>query len=241
MGIIIPAILPSSRADLDEKLSRLQGKEVTRVQIDVVDGRFASPATWPYAEGSEQFAQMIANGETLPYLGELKYEIDLMVQDPDQVLGMWVAAGASKITLHAESTNYLAHVMAGLRKEYGHDKDFAPDLISFGLAVNVFTDIALLDPYMDQVEYVQFMGIASIGKQGEPFDTRVLDKIRMFKKRNPNVKVQVDGGVSLMTAPDLLDAGVHELVVGSALWRASNLEVELRKFARIAEEHGIYE
>lgn len=240
MGIIVPAILPATRDDLDEKLARLRGLPVEWVQIDVVDGKFAAPPTWPYAEGSQEFAQMVANGETLPYLGTLKYEVDLMVQDPDHVIGMWIEAGASKITIHAESTNYLGKVLDTLQKKYGHDKAFAPELLSFGLALNVLTDIALIDPFVDQIEYVQFMGIAEIGAQGHPFDIRVLDKVRMMRRRHPNLRIQVDGGVDLKTAPALLDAGVNELVVGSDLWEAANLEAELKKLESIAEEHGIY-
>jgi pentose-5-phosphate-3-epimerase len=53
MSVIVPAILPTSRDDLDEKLLRLHGL-VDAVQVDVVDGRFVTPASWPYkdAQGS---------------------------------------------------------------------------------------------------------------------------------------------------------------------------------------------
>lgn len=240
MGVIVPAILPATRDELTEKLERLRGLPVDCVQIDVVDGLFATPATWPYSEGNTVLQHMVQNGETLPFLGQLTYEVDLMVQDPDTVIGDWIDAGASKVTIHAESTNYLGKILTQVQEEFGHDKEFAPELISFGLAINVLTDIALLDPYIHQIEYVQFMGIATIGRQGEPFDTRVLDKVRMLRKRHPGLRIQVDGGVSLATAPQLLDAGVSQLVVGSYLWNSSNIEVELKRLEQLAEEYGIY-
>ncbi|MBU0750213.1 hypothetical protein KKH15_01720 [Patescibacteria group bacterium] len=236
MSVIVPAILSSSREDIEGKLAQLSKLTVDSVQIDVVDGVFAPSTTWPYSEEETS----LDVGETFPYLGQISYEVDLMVQNPEKVIASWISAGASKITIHAKSTNYIGALLKNIRTTYGHDKDFAPDLLSIGIALDINADIAILDPFIDQIEYVQFMGIADIGVQGEPFDSRVLDKVRMWKRRNPSIPIQVDGGVSLMTASALLDAGVSKLIVGSALWRAPHLDVELRKFTLLAEEHGIY-
>jgi ribulose-phosphate 3-epimerase len=163
-----------------------------------------------------------------------------MVNAPEIVAGSWIEAGAQRLTLHVESTNYLSKTVTELEVKYGHAKDFAPNLISLGLAINIGSDLSVLDPYIDHVDYVQFMGIATIGKQGEPFDKRVLRKIALLKNKYPQLLIQVDGGVSLMTAPALLTAGVDRLIVGSALWRAPNLAEELQKFNDLVQEYGIY-
>lgn len=237
MGAIIPAILPASREDLESKLARLHG--LTRsVQIDVVDGRYASPATWPY---TERGTSDLGSEGLLPYLGHFQYEFDLMVENPGLVAGAWVDHGAARLTLHAESTRDLDAVIGTLEREYGHDKGFAPDLLAIGLAVGAEADLALINPYLDRIDYVQFMGIRTIGRQGEPFDTRIVRKIVAFRKEHPDIRVQVDGGVNLSTAPILLDAGVSRLIVGSGLWKAPNLEAELAKYQQLAEEYGIYE
>lgn len=235
MGVIVPAILPASRDDLESKLLRLRGL-VDAVQVDLVDGRFASPSCWPYKD----VMHPPAAEDTLPYLGELSYEMDLMVQDPEKVIGHWVQAGATRITIHAESSHQLPKLIEAFQTTYGHDKDFAPDLLSFGLALNVTTDLALIEPYLEQCDYVQFMGIASIGKQGQPFDQRVLAKVAEFRKKHADILIQVDGGVSLDTAPRLLAAGVSRLIVGSALWNASDVREELKKFKAIALAYGMY-
>jgi len=235
MGIIVPAILPTSREDLDEKLSRLVGL-TTDVQIDVVDGRFASPASWPYSGGTKELA---AGG--LPQAESLRMEIDLMVSDPELVTGSWIATGATRILAHLESTNYLPRLITDLKVKYGHDKGFAPDLLSFGLAINIATELAMLEPYIDDLDYVQFMGIRQIGKQGQAFDTGVLDKIKKFRSLHPDIPVQVDGGVSLASAPLLLAAGVSRLIVGSALWKAPDLKEALDRLNALTQTHGIYE
>lgn len=235
MATIVPAILPTSRLDLEEKLRRLIGI-ATEVQIDIVDGAFARPASWPYAEGSTEFAAHAV----LPHTEDFKLEVDLMVMHPEQVTGAWVEAGAARILAHIESTTYLPQLMTDLRVKYGHEKAFA-SLLSFGLAINIETDPALLDPYLSEADYVQFMGIKEIGKQGQPFATEVLNRIAVFRKRHPDIPIQVDGGVNLESAPLLLNAGVSRLIVGSALWKAPNLEEAFIKLSALSEIHGIYE
>src|SRR6185437_15471884 len=223
MSIVVPAILPSSRKDLEEKLARLQPiTSITDVQIDVVDGRFAAPATWPYT--SDGFSEM------LPLWERFRYDIDLMVADPEAVTGAWIGAGAARLTVHAESTTYVSKLITELTHKFGHEPGLLPNLLSLGLAIGIDTDNALVEQYAEVIDYVQFMGIAKIGVQGQPFDPRVLYKIKSFHKRYPELLIQVDGGVSLQTAPQLLDAGVGRLIVGSALEKAEDVEAEIAKF-----------
>jgi ribulose-phosphate 3-epimerase len=239
MSVIVPAILPKSRADLEEKLAQLVGR-VESVQIDIIDGRFVSPPSWPYVEPLKEIHTLFAEGEMLPYVDQLKYEMDLMVSAPEEVTGIWIEAGAAAMTIHAESTQYLPRAITDMQVKYGHEKNFAPGLLSLGLAINIDTDISLIEPYLHSADYVQFMGIAKIGRQGEPFDQRVIRKITQFRHAHPDVLIQVDGGVSLLTAPALLSAGVDRLIVGSALWNAPDLEAELEKFNSLVQEFGTY-
>lgn len=237
MGIIVPSILTASKADLEQKLTQLRGL-VDTVQIDVVDGRFASPATWPYSEGSEELA---ATEGGLHALGDFRYEVDLMTLAPEVVAGAWIAAGASRVVVHMESVKDLPVLIETLERNYGYDKDFSTDLLSIGLALNIDTDTAVLEPYLSKVAYVQFMGISHIGRQGEPFDERVLEKIRAFHKAHPDIVLQVDGGATYESAPALLSAGVDRLVVGHGLWEAENLAAELARLEELGLHYGTYE
>ena len=239
MGVIVPAILPASREDLEGKLALLEGL-VDTVQIDLVDGKFAKPATWPYINKSDLFEARLQEGEALPYLGSFRFELDLMVSNPEQVTGLWIAAGAQRIVVHAESTRFLDQIINELEVKYGHAKGFAPGLLSLGLSISNDSNIALIEPYIDKIDFVQFMGIATIGRQGEPFDARVLEKIKAFRRTYPNTVVQVDGAVSLETAAKLLSAGVDRLVVGSALWKGGSVKEELQKFEALLHEYGVY-
>jgi ribulose-phosphate 3-epimerase len=223
MGIIVPAVLPPSRQDLEGKLSRIITLPVSRVQIDVVDGKFTAPASWPFSAegGTPELAMMVRGGESLPALERIGYEVDLMCLNPERMVGAWIALGASRFTFHAESLTDISRVLADAHDRYGRGIVSA-GLVSFGLALNIESDLALIESHLNYVDYVQFMGIARIGRQGQPFDRRVLEKIRVFRGRHPALPVQVDGGVSLDTASELLALGVESLVVGSALLRSND-------------------
>jgi ribulose-phosphate 3-epimerase len=240
MATIVPAILPTSRQDLDEKLARLVGI-ASEVQVDVVDGIFASPASWPYAIGTHELGHEIAAEESFLYTDNYRVEMDLMVREPESVIGSWIEAGATRVLVHVESTEDLSQLIANFSTTYGHQKGFAMDLLSLGLALNIATDASVLDPYIDMIDYVQFMGIKDIGKQGQPFATEVLNRIAVFRKRHPETPIQVDGGVNFESAPLLARAGVSRLVVGSALWKSANLKAAYEQLVALAEPKGLYE
>lgn len=237
MGVAIPSILVRTKEEAKRQIALVKGL-VDTVQLDAVDGMFAGPATWPYAgAGIDAFS---AGDEDIHDLGDVRYEIDLMVGNPRRAMGAFLKAGAGKLLIHVESTGKLDELIDELEGTYGRDKELSPDLLSLGLAIHIDTDLSVLEPHLPRIDYVQFMGIANVGKQGQPFDERVLPKLTEFTKRHPEVRAQVDGGVSLKTAPALLSAGADRLVVGSALWKSPDLAETLRAFEKVAEEYGRY-
>jgi ribulose-phosphate 3-epimerase len=225
---LVPAILPASREDLREKLARLARTEFRgTVQIDAVDGRFALPPSWPFASGE-------ALPPELPLAGRFSFDADLMVADPVAEAERYLAAGAARLTVHVESALDLAGVLAQLRLRLGHEKGFAPGLVSVGLALSLETPLARIDPHIGEIDYVQLMGIARVGRQHEPFDSRVVARVAALAKRYPELPIQVDGGVSIVTAPALLQAGAARLVAGHALFDAPDLASEIRRFGMLS-------
>jgi ribulose-phosphate 3-epimerase len=232
MSFVVPAVLPASRKDLTDKLALIASLPlVDRVQIDVVDGKFATPASWPYSAPTE-LNDMLAQSEMLPHLDRLSYEIDLMCFDAVQAAAAWLNLGATRLTFHAESTTNLPRLFASVRDQYG-------DFVSFGLALNIASDLELIEQSIDTIEYVQCMGIARVGRQGQPFDERVFEKIRVFHYRHPDIPLQVDGGVSLLNAQKLVDAGVSNLVVGSSILRARDPASTIKAFGAFERSFGV--
>lgn len=234
MSLVVPAVLPKNREDLENKLERFAAiPSVTRIQIDVVDGRFATPKSWPYTESRALEVVAGTNPMSFPNHERIEYEIDLMCLDGERAAGQWLMLGASRLTFHAEAILNLKSFFATVGQRYGRD------VISYGLAINLATDWSLIEPVVEELSYVQCMGIETIGRQGQPFDKRVIEKIRAFHKQYPNIPVQVDGGVSLATARALVEAGASNLIVGSALMRASDVAQEIQKFENLETPYAV--
>ena len=234
MSNIVPAVLPTSYKDLEEKLALLENiSSIRRVQIDIVDGRFATPASWPYTAPTE-FRMMLERRKMLPRLDRFTYEIDLMCFDVERAVEAWLAFGATRLTFHAESIADVPQFLAYMRKRHG-----GLDLICFGLALNTTSDLALIELCLSEISYVQFMGIARIGRQGQPFDERVLEKVRIFHARHPEMTLQVDGGISLTRAKELTKLGVSNLVVGSTILRARDPAAEVAKLETVQTSYGV--
>lgn len=234
---IVPAILATTLEEIAQKI--LRAKDITtHVQVDIVDGSFASPPTWPYAQNL-----MTQTSVLPPFLQaeSMNIELDLMVDDPERSLSTWMNMGARRIVFHLESTLHMKDILETLRTEYGYEKGFMSSSLSIGIAVNIETRLELLEPYLDSIDFVQFMGIKRIGVQGQPFANEVLSKIELFRRKHPDMPVQVDGAVSLETAPALLRLGVQRLVVGSVLFSSQDIQQTYTQFTALALQNGIHE
>lgn len=215
---IVPATLPQSFEDLEDKIGLVRSL-VKIVQIDICDGHYTPYPTWPYRKPDANFEAIQKEEQGLPFWEDVNFEIDLMVIRPEELLEEWVQTGATRIIIHADSTEKLGECIDNL---YGR--------VEIGIAVNITTDLEKVAPYIEKINFIQCMGIAQIGKQGEPFDPRVLEVIRTVKEKFPGLLVHVDGGVNHESAQSLSEAGVDQLVIGSAIYTAENIPQTLDYF-----------
>lgn len=229
---IIPAVMPTNTTDLQSKLAQVAG-HVPVAQIDVMDGKFVENVSWPYTEDEEYFREILNEDAGLPYWDQFDFEVDLMIVRPEEVIDDWITAGVRRIVVHQESTDNLEKILTNFRARF--PKSEQPDVFDceIGIAQNIDTPTEDLFPYLNQVDFVQFMGIDVIGEQGNEFDESVLDKIRALREHAPGIIISVDGGVSLETAPGLIAAGVNRLVVGSAIFKSEDLGAVIKEFKRL--------
>ncbi len=218
---IIPAILPKDFAELEDKISFVLGS-VKTVQIDVCDGQFVPNSSWPYRKHDQTFDKILKEEEGLPGWEKLNFEIDLMVNKPEDVVENWVIAGASRLIIHVESKGDIAKAL-----------ELVKDKVEVGLALNVETPLEVLEPFVAGISFLQCMGIDKIGFQGQEFDAKVIGKIKEIKMKYPDMIVSVDGGISLENAKNLIEAGADRLVVGSAIFEAENAFEAIQNFKRI--------
>jgi len=224
---IIPAILPQDYFEIEEGLERVLGK-VSTVQIDVVDGIFVKDIkTWPYnSTGDAHYNSLLLEEESLPFFDQISFEIDLMVSEPLTVWQDWITVGAKRIIAHIEAIEDKDEFLRQAKEmNVPHDSFFH---VETGVAIDINTPNYQIAPLIPHIDFVQCMGIANIGKQGEPFDDRVVDKIKDLKKEFPNLIISVDGGVNDESAPKLLDAGVERLVSGSFIFNSDDVEEAIK-------------
>ncbi len=218
---IIPAILPKDFAELEDKVLLVHDL-VKTVQVDVCDGQFVPNSTWPYKKHDETFERLTKEEAGLPGWEKVDYEVDLMVNRAEEVVEQWVSAGVGRIVIHAEMKGDLREAVDKLKGK-----------VEIGLALNIETSEDVISPFKEDIQFIQCMGINSIGFQGQKFDPKVIQKIQTIKEKHPLLPISVDGGVSLDNAGDLIGAGADRLVIGSAIFDSENIFETIKKFKKL--------
>jgi ribulose-phosphate 3-epimerase len=246
---IIPAILPKDFAELEEKVGLVKGM-APLVQVDICDGKFTPKPGWPYKKQDDNFAAILREERGLPFWEDVDYEMDLMIDLSGEMsaveaeLEHWVLSGAQRLIIHWESLlKSDTSEKSDSSKRSGNPATatermeaiitFLQGRVEIGIAIGLETPVDDIAPFIHDIDVVQCMGIAKIGFQGQPFDSRVLDKVRELKERFPERAVSVDGGVSIETAGMLRDAGADRLIVGSAIFDNENVVDAYEKFENI--------
>lgn len=220
---VIPAVIPRDLDELEMHLERVRGF-VPAVQVDVLDGEFVKGVlSWPFNEGKarDELATFARGDTDLPLNDEFLFEVDLMIAEPERSIEDFICAGFSRVIPHIEAAEDM-----GACIEIARNMD-----AEIGIAINIDTPNAALEEWIERVDFVQCMGIAKIGAQGQPFDGRVVEKIEAIKRAHSDILVSVDGGVSPKTAPFLLSAGAERLVSGSAIFGSTEQGLALRSEA----------
>ena len=212
---IVPAIIGKNIKEIAEKVEQVSDS-VKWVQIDVMDGVFSPTKSWPYTEGSiSDLSKIDAIRKD-----DQKIEIHLMVQDPEKIIPEFVEYGADRIVFHYEATKKYSEIIRFLENEE----------VEVAVSLMMSTPISAIDHLIGEIDSVQFMSIDKIGSYGQPFDEKVLGRIKNTKEKYPGLSISVDGGVSLENAKKILDAGAEDLIIGSAIFGKDDPKSEILKF-----------
>lgn len=209
---IIPAIMPDSYEDISS-LAALVRHDVDTVQVDIMDGKFVPEKTWPFFHSHDHDLQaLISQEEALPFWEDVNYELDLMVERPEKDLDTWMSLGASRVIFHFASV-YDWDMIRNLDSVVRNFTDI-------GLGITIHDDLDNIYPLLDEglFNFVQVMGIAHIGYQGEAFEATSCDIVNILHVRYPELVISVDGAVSGETIEQLHRAGATRFVAGSAIF-----------------------
>lgn len=190
---IIPAILAHSKKEFLHKLSLASLHYLhNRVQIDVLDGRFVPYEAW-------------CNIREITKMKIKNFDAHLMTIHPERHIREWKKAGASRIFFHYEATREPQKVICEIKK-YG---------LCVGIALNPETSLDVLTLLIPTLDAILLMG-EHPGYGGQPFQKKILTRIKKVHAMAPKLPIIIDGGVTKESAPLLLKAGAFELASGHA-------------------------
>lgn len=200
------------------------------VQLDISDGAFTSERSWPYGEGQWDELESMAEGKVvLPSAPPLAYETHLMVEEPRELGARLAEAGVVRVIGHVEAFADGQEILAALGSWR------AAGAREVGLALLLDTPLPVLEPMIGACDVVQVMSIATLGKQGAPYDVRAVARIKELHTTYPELVLSVDGGVSEKNIAELARAGASRFGVGSAITKAPDPKEAYRNLKALAE------
>lgn len=199
--LIAPSILSADFGRLADQLTACENGGADWIHCDVMDGHFVPNIT---------FGPFIV--EAAKRSVALPLDVHLMIENPDLYIADFVKAGANWVTVHQEAVHHLHRTIQLIRSLGAHP----------GVSINPATPVSVLEEILPFIDLVLIMSV-NPGFGGQKFIDTSLRKIQKLKRMaehlNPALIIEVDGGVSPETAPQIVQAGATVLVAGSAVFR----------------------
>lgn len=206
MSIICPAVLAENLEEYTKQIIRVKFAE--RIQIDLMDGEFASPKS--------------VGLDTVWWPSNLMADIHLMYKKPMDYLDRLVKLKPHMIIIHAEADVHHMHFAAELHKED----------IKAGLAVLPDTPIGSVEQIINSFDHLLIFS-GDLGHFGGKADLTHLEKVREAKEHHPEIEIGWDGGVNGQNARQLADGGVDVLNAGGFIQNAGNPQEAYQKLLQV--------
>jgi ribulose-phosphate 3-epimerase len=204
MALIAPSLLAADFLKLQEECEMINNSAADWLHLDVMDGIFVPNIS--FGPMVIEFVRKIVNKPC---------DVHLMIEQPARYAEQFKNAGADHLTIHIEACPMLHQDITQI-KSLG---------MKAGVAVNPHTPVSLLSDILHEVSIVNLMSV-NPGFGGQKFITYTLEKIKqlkqMIRERNLDVLIEIDGGVTVENAKEIIDAGADVLVAGSTVFRASD-------------------
>jgi ribulose-phosphate 3-epimerase len=214
---LAPSLLAADLADLAGALALCEKGGADLVHFDVMDGHFV-----PNLSFGIPVLKAVRARTRLPI------DVHLMVSNPDRLLDDYLAAGASRVTVHWEAAAHLDRLLERIRKGGAEA----------GVAVNPATPVELLTDALPRLDFVLVMSV-NPGFGGQAFLPHALDKARRLKRMieisGLPVEIEMDGGIDRDTIGRVVSAGVDVCVAGSAIFGAGDPQAILAEMFELRE------
>jgi len=198
---IAPSLLSADFARLADAVAEAEAGGADWIHVDVMDGHFV-----PNLTIGPPVVAAVRRCTKLPL------DVHLMIEQPERLLEAFAGAGADLLTVHQETCPHLHRTVERIR-ELG---------MRPGVAINPATPIETLDEIAPYVDLVLIMSVnpGFGGQKYIPTSTRKVARMRQRLEAMglPTIELEVDGGISPLTAPEVARAGATVLVAGNAVF-----------------------
>lgn len=204
MAIIAPSLLSANFLQLQADCDMLNKSKADWFHLDVMDGRFV-----PNISFGPMLVEFFRKSTTKIC------DVHLMIEDPGKYAEIFKNAGADILTVHQEACTHLHRNIQQI-KNLG---------MKAGVAINPHTPVELLKDILGDIDMVCLMSV-NPGFGGQSFIPHTLNKIKrlreMIDEQLLDVKIEIDGGVTLANAKSIIDAGADVLVAGNTVFKSAN-------------------
>lgn len=206
---ISPSLLSADFARLGEEIKAIE-PYADMIHIDVMDGHFV-----PNLSIGAPVIKKLRPWTKLPF------DVHLMMSPVDPFIEDFVKAGANSLTIHPEASPHIYRTLQAI-KAVG---------CKAGIALNPGTPIEVIKPLLSVVDLILVMTV-NPGFSGQEFLVSQLQKIRevrtLINEAKLPILLQVDGGISPLTAPSVIKAGADILVAGQAIFNTKHYQENIQ-------------
>ncbi|HOZ30047.1 MAG TPA: ribulose-phosphate 3-epimerase [Bacteroidales bacterium] len=209
--IIAPSMLSADFGNLKKDIEMINKSEADWFHLDIMDGVFVPNISFgfPVVKYIKKFAKK-------------PLDVHLMIVQPERYIDAWKNAGADILTVHYEACTHLHRTIQQI-KAAG---------MKAGVSLNPHTSVSLLSDILPEIDMVLIMSV-NPGFGGQSFIPQSLKKITLLRAMtnmsNPELIIQVDGGVDLTNYKEIVKAGANALVAGSAVFGSDNPTETIKK------------
>ena len=204
MPIIAPSLLSANFLELQEDCNMLNASEAEWYHLDVMDGRFV-----PNISFGPMFVEFFRKATSKTC------DVHLMIEEPEKYAEVFKKAGADILTVHYEACRHL-------HRNIQQIKDLG---MKAGVAINPHTPVFVLQDVIKDLDLVCLMSV-NPGFGGQKFIPGTIEKIKalktMINQEKANTLIEIDGGVTLDNAGQMIRAGADVLVAGNTVFKSAN-------------------